>query len=536
MKKINLLDCTLRDGAYIVDSEFGESAIRGIIKRLQDAKVDVIECGWLKDTPHKKGTSFYHVPDDLLQYMPAQKDPNCLYVAMIDYNRYDLSQLPPCDGKTIDAIRVVFPRDKVDEGLALAEPIRQKGYQVFFQAANTLGYTDAEILSLIEKVNKIKPVAISVVDTFGAMYGDDLTRIVSLFDHNLSPDIMLGFHSHNNLQMSFALSIQFINALQLSGRGMILDASLCGMGRGAGNANTELVVGYLNDKLKCDYDLNTIMDTIDMYMTQFTKKYEWGYSTSYFVSGKYCSHVNNIAYLIKNHKTTSKDLKNIIESLDKDIRLVYDYDNLEKVYLDYMNKEVDDSDARASLKDELSGKSVALIIPGSSSVDELEAIQGYISSENAVVIGVNSILPSYKYDYVFFSNTMRYEYAKEANPELFNSVKKIVTSNITTEGGDNAIVINYNNLIKRGWKYFDNSTLLCLRLLDFICPAKIGIAGFDGLHGSDNYNDKNLETDLSAEDMAQFNKDIGEMMGDFIATTRDRLKLSFITESGFDIR
>ena len=52
---IELLDCTLRDGAYINNSEFGEPALKGIIKHLQDAHVEIIECGWLKDSEHKEG-------------------------------------------------------------------------------------------------------------------------------------------------------------------------------------------------------------------------------------------------------------------------------------------------------------------------------------------------------------------------------------------------------------------------------------------------------------------------------------------------
>ncbi len=66
---IQILDCTLRDGAYIVDSDFGTPAIKGIIKKMQDARIDIIECGWLKNTPHKTGTSFYHVPQDMEQYL-----------------------------------------------------------------------------------------------------------------------------------------------------------------------------------------------------------------------------------------------------------------------------------------------------------------------------------------------------------------------------------------------------------------------------------------------------------------------------------
>ena len=81
--KIELLDCTLRDGAYINGAHFGRETISGIIKRLQDAKVEIIECGWLKDKEHVKGTSFYHVPSDVVPYITERK-PNFMYVAMID--------------------------------------------------------------------------------------------------------------------------------------------------------------------------------------------------------------------------------------------------------------------------------------------------------------------------------------------------------------------------------------------------------------------------------------------------------------------
>ena len=67
--KIQLLDCTLRDGAYVVDAKFGTPAIKGIIKRMQDANIDIIECGWLKDAEHVEGTSFFHLPEDIQPYL-----------------------------------------------------------------------------------------------------------------------------------------------------------------------------------------------------------------------------------------------------------------------------------------------------------------------------------------------------------------------------------------------------------------------------------------------------------------------------------
>ena len=159
---IRILDCTLRDGAYITNSDFGGSSIRGIISQAQKAHIDIIECGWLKDSAYKHGTSFFHVPSDAEIYI-TKKDMDVLYCAMIDWDRYDTDQLPLYDGKSIDAIRVVFPHGKHIDGIRVGEKIREKGYKVLFQAANTLAYSEKELEELAESMNKFEPVSLSIV-------------------------------------------------------------------------------------------------------------------------------------------------------------------------------------------------------------------------------------------------------------------------------------------------------------------------------------------------------------------------------------
>lgn len=326
-----LFDCTLRDGAYIVNSQFGEPAIRGIIGKLEEAGAEIIECGWLKNGPHLPGSSFYHVPADLERYL-SEKKPHTTYTVMIDYDRYDTDALPPRDGKSVDAVRVVFPRGKHREGAAVGREIAAKGYRVFFQAANTLAYSDAELRALAAELNAVRPGAVSIVDTFGAMYEEDLERISLVLDEALDPEIALGFHSHNNQQLSFALATCFLRLFRERTRQVIVDASLCGMGRGAGNAPTELVASYLNRKCGCNYDLDVILDAIDVYMKPFQEQYRWGYSTPYLIAGLYCCHVNNIAYLLKNHRTGARELRNVIASLDPEDRLRCDSALLEEKY------------------------------------------------------------------------------------------------------------------------------------------------------------------------------------------------------------
>ena len=534
-KKIKLLDCTLRDGAYINDSMFGEPVIKGIIKKLQDADVDLIECGWLKNADHKKESSWYHVPSDLEQYL-LEKNDRCTYVAMIDCDRYDEEKyLPVCDGRSLDAIRVVFPRGKVREGLDIAERIRAKGYQVFLQAANTLGYSDDELKELVYWVNKFKPVAMSIVDTFGAMYEDDLTHIVSFLDERLDHSIGLGFHSHNNQQLSFALSMHFVEMLNDSDRDVIVDSSLSGMGRGAGNTTTELLASFLNRKYHGNYDMDAILDAIDMYIDPIREKYTWGYSTPYFIAGMYQCHVNNIAYLRKNHRTNARDMRNVIASLGVEERRHYDYDLLEEKYMENQNRLVDDEDAKRTIKHRINGRTVLLVAPGKSSIKEFDKIKRYTRAENAFVIGVNAILPEYAdiYDAIFFTNSIRYNYAQEAYADIFIKVPKILLSNIKTEPLQDELIFNFNLAVKRGWEHFDNAVICVLRLLDRLDVKKVALAGFDGFKHeyNESYADASLPTLNPDGKWDELNEEIKDMFRDVKETTVGKMDIGFVTES-----
>ncbi len=537
-RKIQLLDCTLRDGAYIVEGKFGIQAIRGIIKKMQDAHVDIIECGWLKDkkdAPYEAGSTFYYLPSDLEQYMTG-KSGNVTYVAMIDWNRYDLNNLPACDGKSIDAIRVVFPQGHFKDGIALGRIIQDKGYEVYFQAANTMGYSDEELEELADEVNKVHPVALSVVDTFGAMYGEDLARIVEILDKRLDTDIKLGFHSHNNLQLSFSLCVQFVNLLKEGKREIIVDSSLCGMGRGAGNATTELVANFLNLKCQGNYDMNVILDAIDMYMGYFKSRYNWGYSTFNFIAGMYCTHVNNIAYLLQNHRTTAKDMRIIIDSLSEEDRRRYDYDLLKEKFLDYQDKSVDDEKTLDTLAEELRDRTILLLFPGKSVIKEEGKIRQFIERKNPAVIGVNAVTGNYKYDYLFFSNSTRYEYAKEIYFEAPCGYRKIVTSNIKTSGDENEYIVNFNLLVKRKWPHFDNAGIMCLWLLNRLHVTDVALAGFDGFEDTydESYADVSLPHLNPGKTWEELNEEIREMYEDFKNTTKDYMDTEFLTKSKFE--
>ena len=368
------------------------------------------------------------------------------------------------------------------------------------------------------------------------MYEEDLERIADILDGELNQEIKLGFHSHNNQQLSFALTMHFVKMFQNRDRRIIVDASLNGMGRGAGNAATELLAHYLNDKHHGNYDMNAIMDAIDTYMQGFHEKYTWGYSTAYFIAGIYQCHVNNIAYLLKNHRTSSRDMRNIIEALSPEERRQYDYDLLENRYIENQNCIIDDSGAIGKLKKALENQKILLLAPGKSLDSQEDRIKSFIREEKPVVIAVNALHPRYQYAYAFFTNTVRYEYAKVAYMYQFTNTKKILLSNIKTEGKEDELIFNFNLVVKRGWEHFDNAVILCLRMMNRLGSHRVYLAGFDGFRTAYNesYFDVNLPTLNPDNKWEELNMEIKDMFSDFRRAAEQTMQVVFLTESIYE--
>ena len=152
-----------------------------------------------------------------------------------------------------------------------------------------------------------------------------------------------------------------------------------------------------------------------------------------------------------------------------------------------------------------------------------------------MVIGINAIFENYEYDYVFFSNKVRYNYAKEIYTELFDDVRKIVASNIKVTPEEKELLVNFNLLVKRGWDHFDNSGMMCLRLLNKLHVKNVALAGFDGFENeySDSYADEALPHINPGKKWEELNEEIRDMLRDFRETTKGSMQISFITESKY---
>lgn len=242
MNNIKILDCTLRDGGYINNWNFKKNNIEFILKHLVLSGADYVECGFLKEKEYDINKTFFNNTEQLSRLLPEEQN-NTKFTLMINYGEVPIENIPDSNNNIF--LRVVFKKNYKDEAVKYCEQLIKKGYNVFVNPMNTISYSSKELLDLIEQVNKIKPFGFTIVDTNGSMKKRDLLSLLYLIDDNLDSKISLAFHSHNNLQLSFS-NAQVLMEQPLK-RTIIIDSTVFGMGRGAGNLCTELLMQYIND-------------------------------------------------------------------------------------------------------------------------------------------------------------------------------------------------------------------------------------------------------------------------------------------------
>lgn len=523
MKRINILDCTLRDGGYINKFDFGESVISGIVSKLAKASIDIIECGFLRTGEFNKNKSLYGGIDDVKRAI-GEKNPNLMYVAMLQFGAITNEEITPYTGDSVDGIRLTFHEHEIKPAFVLGRQLMGKGYKVFMQPVGTTTYTDESLLQLIKQINELRPYAFYLVDTLGTMYKNDLLRIFYLVDNNLDRNIVLGFHSHNNLQLSFANAQEL---MQLNTpRRLIIDTSIYGMGRGAGNLNTELVTQYINANFEPQYDNIEILEIIDEYIKPLSARYKWGYDAAYYIASVTGCHPNYASFLLNKQTLHVQNIYAILNNLDNERKTLFDKNYIAEEYFKYMNHHIDDSKAVSKIKDIISDKPVLLLAPGKSIHNRAEQINSLALSEGRFTISVNFIPKDVNVDMLFISNMKRFKDIAE-----IKNINAIITSNITTKLDDNLIIIDFSSYINDEQCITDNAGLMCLNLLNKIGVKNIKLAGFDGFSSKleDNYYEPSLYLDVETERLMMMNTAITNRL----MQLSTQMEITYFTDSTY---
>ena len=531
MGEIKLLDCTLRDGGYINDWNFGHDNLVSVFERLVDAGVDIIEVGFLDDRREFDiNRSIMPDTDSVGKIFGELDRKQAMIVGMIDYGTCALSNISPAKDSFLDGIRVIFKKHLREQAMEYCGELKKLGYKVFAQLVSVTSYDDDEMLDLVRLANHYKPYAVSMVDTYGLMHQNNLLHYFKLLDDNLDPEIGLGYHAHNNFQMGYANCIAMLsNKIE---RTMVVDGTIYGMGKSAGNAPIELIAMHMNHALGKDYRISQMLEAIDSNIIQFYTPAAWGYNMFYYLAASNDCHPNYVSYLMEKRTLSVKSINEILGKLEGEKKLLYDKNYIEALYVDYEKNEINDEEDRLALGELLRGKNILVLGPGATMESDTvkKKIIRYVEEEHPTVISINYIPKSLRPDYVFLSNSKRY--LQLASKLSRTSQTIIATSNLTeTTTGTFAYRLNYGSLIDLNTEIIDNSLVMLLKALISIGVDKVQLAGFDGYSlRASNYVQANMEYDFIRKKVGYLNAYVTE----FLEGVKDQLTVEFLTKSHYE--
>jgi 4-hydroxy 2-oxovalerate aldolase len=276
---MKILDCTLRDGGYYTNWDFDKNLVDTYIKACNDLPIDYLEVGYRSIPLDGYYGEYFYLPVYVMQRLKVQTTKKLVIILNEKDIRPDHLQelLSPCIG-LIDMVRLAIDPKQFARALELAEAVKKMGFEVGFNVMYMSKWKgQRDFLELLPKVEGIADY-FYMVDSYGGVYPQDVKNTIQLV-RSYIPDVPLGFHGHNNLELAL------INTLTAIDEGCkIVDATITGMGRGAGNVKTELLLTALNAQGKISVDFNPLSKVVDG-VTTLQKNYEWGTNLPYMVSG-----------------------------------------------------------------------------------------------------------------------------------------------------------------------------------------------------------------------------------------------------------
>ena len=528
MGEIKLLDCTLRDGGYVNDWEFGHNNLVSVFERLVSANVEIIELGFLDDRrPFDINRSIMPDTDSMEKIYGGLDRKQAMLVGMIDFGTCKIENIKPCKDSFIDGIRVIFKKHIRKEAIDYCRQIKELGYKVFVQLVSITSYTDDELMDLISLANELNPYAVSMVDTYGLMHQENLMHYYKLLNEHLLPEIGIGYHSHNNFQMAYANCIEMLS--HKTDRMVLVDGTIYGMGKSAGNAPIELLAMHLNEHYGKQYHISQMLEAIDANIMNIYKVTPWGYNMFFYIAASNDCHPNYVSYLMDKRTLSVKSINEILQKLEGEKKLLYDKDLIEKLYLDYQKIDFNDEKDVKALTELFQGKNVLLLGPGQNVEKQMDKLKAYVQEKNPVVVSVNFISKELPSDYIFLSNSKRYVQLATALSKKKDDLKIIATSNVTKTNGNFDYTLELGSLLDEKAEIADNSFIMLLKVMIRIGVKQVALGGFDGYAADkkQNYINSNMEYNFNKEQANRLNQYVSGVLTEI----QDDLKIEFITDS-----
>lgn len=280
--EIKVMDVTIRDGGLMNNHQFSPKLVQAVYRTACDAGIDYVELGYKSSnkifSPSEHGP-WKFCDEQVLRDIVGEKNPAVKLTAMADADRCDYhNDILPREKSVLDMIRVATYIHQIPTAVDMIKDAHAKGYETCVNLMAVSTVQESELDGALDVLAQSEVDVLYLVDSFGTMYCEEVRALMEKFKRVASAaGKQVGIHTHNNCQLAYANTIEAI-----IGGANYLDASLAGLGRGAGNCQMELLMGFLhNPKFKLRPVLQCIRDHIE----PLRKDFFWGYSIPYMITG-----------------------------------------------------------------------------------------------------------------------------------------------------------------------------------------------------------------------------------------------------------
>ena len=353
-----ILDCTLRDGGYYTNWDFSKDLVDTYFNSFNNLPVEYLEIGYRSNSMNSYLGEYFYCPQYVLENGKEKSDKKLVIIL----NEKDVrpehvaNLLGPCKG-FIEMVRIAIDPKFFQRALKLAEAVKSLGFEVGFNVMYMSNWeNEKEFLNQIKEVDGIADY-FYMVDSFGGVFPEDVRKTFDIV--RSQTDVAIGFHGHNNLQLGLINTLTAIDC-----GAAIVDSTVTGMGRGAGNLSTELLLTTLNAKNNIDLDFNALSKVVDPF-SKMQDEYGWGTNLPYMVSGAHSLPQKEVMEWVTKRYYS---LNSIIRALSNQSQGIKD------------NVDLDD------FRDDKKFKSVLIIGGGPSGTNQAKAINEFIAKNPEICL------------------------------------------------------------------------------------------------------------------------------------------------------
>jgi len=530
--KTKILDCTIRDGGYLNDWAFEDTLVRDLYSAVSKSGTDYVEIGFRNSQEYvdtSKLGIWTTTPENVVERVVKNNSGSKISL-MIDYGKEDLNCIPNSSESKVSLYRVAAHKNKILEALSLVEKIADKGYEVALQLMGVSRYNENDFVNIIKPIKESKLTYLYFADSYGSILPNEIKGYMEVLRETGK---LLGFHPHNNMQLALANTLEAID-LGID----IVDGTVAGMGRGAGNMQLETLIAFFQKSISEEkYNVLPILELINRHFLSLKKKHPWGYSLPYMISGVYEVHPNYAKNLSEGNysiEDTRLALK-VINELDS---TGFDGDILTKISgTGFIRKQLKPSKLKESknkkdnkiLKPDYfrrhKNRNFLVLVNGPSLVEYKSKINRFIDELNPILIGTNSLGGHFTPDYHVFNNKVIFEkhlneVSKESTLLLSNSFDKkyildktdlnyeiIKTLNLTE---------NHFNIDKGVFNInFEAVSVLSIAVSIAMGASQVYVAGMDGYKDFETFYELAFQESNQKELIKKNEIDISNRSGTF---------------------